>query len=228
LSLKIFYFLKILTDVYHREEVIELFKNFEKQFKEIDIYENIIKKINEDSESDKLRKNLTNNKESINSFIDRQNSKNMTIKGKENKEIYNNSGIINNNQEKNKNNIEENNLDKNKELVVDNNAFNKNQSIHQHSSTMLLHRVYNNKDLNSNVANLNKEGIANNKINYVIFLFLSQIMKRIQIKDDEKKMGRDFSFFANFVCSQEKSLQRSPFGRKTQFFDRVNPEPCGR
>ena len=195
LSLKIFYFLKILTDVYHREEVIELFKNFEKQFKEIDIYENIIKKINEDSESDKLRKNLTNNKESINSFIDRQNSKNMTIKGKESKEIYNNSGIINNNQEKNKNNIEENNLDKNKELVVDNNAFNKNQSIHQHSSTMLLHRVYNNKDLNSNVANLNKEGIANNKINYVIFLFLSQIMKRIQIKDDEKKMGRDFSFF---------------------------------
>ena len=197
LSLKIFYFLKILTDVYNREEVIELFKSFEKQYKEIDIYENLMKNLKEDAQknnSENYQKKYTN-KDSINSSIQAQFLKNRTnSKGKE-KEIYNESTIINQNQEKN-NIIEENNQEKNKEIIADNinSGFNKNQTINHQSSTMILNKLYN-KDLNSNVANLNKEAISNNKINYVIFLFLSQIMKRIQIKDIDKKMGRDFSFF---------------------------------
>ena len=67
LSLKIFYFLRILTDVYKREEVIELFKNFEKNYKEIEIYENKLKNINEEENNsqDNSKKNST--KESANS-----------------------------------------------------------------------------------------------------------------------------------------------------------------
>ena len=196
LSLKIFYFLKILTDVYNREEVIELFNNFERQYKEIDVYENMIKKISQDEKKvnkDEYKK-ISTNRESINSSISRQMSKrNIIVKGNKDKEIFNETGITNQNQEKNRNNIEENNQEKNKD--INNNNINKNQTFnHQFSSTLSLNKIYN-KDINSNVVNLDKEGLSNNKINYVIFLFLSQIMKRIQIKDDDKLMGRDFSFF---------------------------------
>ena len=191
LSLKIFYFLKILTDVYNREEVIELFKNFEKQYKEIDIYEKMINNLNQDNirnNSNEFNKK-SSYKDSINSIIQTPSLKNNIIqKGKEIKENLEET-IITQNQEKNKKNIEENNREKNKELNKSITSSKNKQNILQ--SSMLIY----NKDINSNVVNLDKEGLANNKINYVIFLFLSQIMKRIQIKTDDKQMGRDFSFF---------------------------------
>lgn len=200
LSLKIFYFLKILTDVYNRVEVIELFKNFEKQYKEIDNYETVIKKMKEkEKNSDDLKTN-SNNHESINFSLDDKNNKNNNqLKGKENKEqekekeLHQYSGMI---QNKQKTNNKENNQEKNKELIINNsnNNFQMSQNINQNISSTKLNNILN-KDINSNLANLDQEGLSNSKINYVIFLFLSQIMKRIQIKDDETKMGRDFSFF---------------------------------
>ena len=190
LSLKIFYFLKILTDVYNREEVIELFKNFEKQYMEIDIYEKMIKRINQANirkDPEYFHKKSTY-KDSINSIIQTPTIKNNIIQ----KENLEETSIINQNQDKSKkNNIEDNNQEKNKEFH-NSNTFNKNQVANNLQSSTTL---YYNKDINSNVVNLDKEGLANNKINYVIFLFLSQIMKRIQIKADDKQMGRDFSFF---------------------------------
>ena len=195
LSLKIFYFLKVLTDVYKRDEVIELFKNFEKKYKEIEVYENILKNLKEeennnpqDNSTNKLSKDSPNSNPQLHPL-----KKKLSLRTKEfrEKDIFNESAITNQNKEKNKGNSEENNSSKNKEFLIENS---KNQINPQQSSTMLLNKIYN-KDVNSNIANLNKEGISNNKINYVIFLFLSQIMTRIQIKDENKNMGCDFSFF---------------------------------
>ena len=219
LSLKIFYFLRILTDVYKREEVIELFKNFEKNYKEIEIYENKLKNVNEEENNSQYNSKKNSTKESVNSspqILKRR----LSINAKENKdkEKANEPTTVNKNNEKN--NLEGNIINKNKEIVLDNfnYEFNKNQSITHQSSTKLLNKI-DNKDINSNIANLNKEGISNNKINYVIFLFLNQIMKRIQIKDDGKKMGCDFSFFV--IPPLCLLLSRST---KTSFVENVDRE----
>jgi hypothetical protein len=100
LSLKIFYFLRILTDVYKREEVIELFKNFEKNYKEIEIYENKLKNINEEENNsqDNSKKNPT--KESANSSPQVLKRK-LSINAKENKEKVNEPTTVNQNNEKN-------------------------------------------------------------------------------------------------------------------------------
>ena len=174
LSLKIFYFLKILTDVYNREEVIELFKNFEKQYKEIDEYENVIKEINETSNEILEQENIEN--EISNNLLEKVN-----IKGNEsnkNLDDLTNQELLTEEKTKSINN-------KQKTYI----------KIHR-SSIFMTHVLKNNyQNINPNFSEENKEGISQNKMDYVIYLFLNQIMRRIQIKTESTKIGRDFSLF---------------------------------
>ena len=176
LSLNIFYLLKILTDVYSREEVIELFKNFEKQFKEIKVYENVIKNINDNETKNEIEKekedqkdisdNVQFKKDDDNYILDNLTSDKLLLPDKKNKIVQTN---------KNKMNFYE--------------------SSENQSSLFLNHIIPNSGHKNSNQINSDKEGISQIKQNYVIFIFLSQIMQRIQIKDEGSKTGRDFSLF---------------------------------
>ena len=204
LSLKIFYFLKILTDVYNREEVIELFKNFEKQYKEADIYENLIKEINE-SPKDIPEKIDDANNNAIN--------KPKEILDKETTKQYN----------------ESQNIDEitNDELIL---PEGKNKHIYQkrrtrfndindiniaESNVFFISDNLNEKEegnINSNLANINKEGLSLTKIDFVIYLFLNQIMQRIQIKTEGTKTGRDFSFFViPSLCLLLRSSTKNSF-----------------
>ena len=184
LSLKIFYFLKILTDVYNREEVIELFKNFEKQYKEIDIYENVIKEINEaPKEHLSKRKTITEN---INKEIfekEKNNENDNGINEVTKDELLPTEG-------KNKNKFKNQKEKKQNQIIKD---FNMNET--NVFLTSVNNNDENNQDIEANNSNINKEGISQSKMDYVIYLFLNQIMQRIQIKAEETKTGRDFSLF---------------------------------
>ena len=182
LSLKIFYFLKILTDVYNREEVIELFKNFEKQFKEIDIYENVIKEINETSKNSLDKKKILNEKE--NEEIKTDSSKKEFEKfNYRNNEDITNAELLSANEK-------QNSFKFRRKVAKEIDNF-------YESNVFLISGLNDNdnKNIKENSLNLSKEGISQTKIDYIIYLFLNQIMRRIQIKTEGGKTGRDFSLF---------------------------------
>ena len=182
LSLKIFYFLKILTDVYNREEVIELFKNFEKQFKEIDIYENVIKEINETSKNSLDKKKILNEKE--NEEIKTDSSKKEFEKfNYRNNEDITNAELLSTNEK-------QNSFKYRRKVAKEIDNF-------YESNVFLISGLNDNdnKNIKENSLNMSKEGISQTKIDYIIYLFLNQIMRRIQIKTEGGKTGRDFSLF---------------------------------
>ena len=180
LSLKIFYFLKILTDVYNREEVIELFKNFEKQYKEIDIYENVIKEINETSKNTLIKKK-TEKKLNEDLLEKVQMKVSDPDKNKNLDDMTNNQLIESNTKTKS--------LNKKRKTV-----HNKEENRPSIFMTTLL-KDQNNINLNQNSEEENKETTSHIKTDYVLYLFLNQIMQRIQIKTESTKTGRDFSLF---------------------------------
>ena len=195
LSLKIFYFLKILTDVYNREEVIELFKNFEKQYKEVDIYENVIKEINDSSkELPEVKNDIQAPKKTKESPVKENPVQKNYIQNKEiqNNEIPNNDEITNVellSPETSQRQLHH----KRKKRYHDLNDINVSES----NVYLTSYNIQENEEgnINSNLSNLNKEGLSQTKTDYIIYLFLNQIMQRIQIKTEGTKMGRDFSFF---------------------------------
>ena len=182
LSLKIFYFLKILTDVYNREEVIELFKNFEKQYKEIDVYEKVIKEINESSKNNLEKKE--NKKEINNDLLDKEK---IQMKGNDPDKNKNIEDLTNNE-------LIEANLMRKK--TINKKAMKKkNENRPSVFMTTLLKNQNSKQNMNQNFSEENKEIISQAKADYVIYLFLNLIMQRIQIKTESIKIGRDFSLF---------------------------------
>ena len=175
LSLKIFYFLKILTDVYNRDEVIELFKNFEKQYKEIELYGNSTKENNETSENnvgnEKLENDIKNNLADKTYKTKKESDKHLDDLTKA--ELLSSDENLKNSK-KNK---------KSAKISVRPSLF----------MTTVLKNNYNN--MTQSFSEEYKEGISKNKADYIIYLFLNQIMQRIQIKTESIKTGRDFSLF---------------------------------
>ena len=240
LSFKIFYYLKILMEVYGRSEVNEFFNHLNKKYKET------LEQEKEVFLRKKDKNNNDNNNDNNNNNIKNENNKKKSS-------VFKEENINNNNNRyskfthirsirspivKNQNNpsINFSNLTSNTNFpLINNNNNNNNQTnnqyfnqikhtrtLHSHplrkSMTKILHKTLSTKSKENDII-LISEKISLNKINYFIYIFLKQIITRIQIRNEANESARDFSIFV--IPPLCLLLSKST---KKNFFDNVDRE----
>ena len=209
LAFKIFYLLKVLTEVYNRIEIIDLFKNFKIKYNHVINQQKEIQKNKKNNDSSNNNLVINNNIVLNNNYLENDNSQNFeenqSNNSSKNKKQNMNLSLFSDNS---------NNLFKKKQQNQSNEKLNdklndkimnikKNKTLEQpfikpqlkQSITVFLKKKLSQKSRNSDFNITNISILNKTKTNYVIYKFLSEIMTRIQIRTENAQSNRDFSFF---------------------------------
>ena len=231
LSFKIFHYLKILMEVYGRNEVHEFFKHLNKKYQETLEQEKEIYLLKKDKNNNNNNKNENeNNFDENNEF----NQKKSIVAKEENNNKYSKFSHIRTNRTiKNQKNPSINfNLTSNTNFPLINsnnnnqtnnpffNPIKHTKTFHSQplkkSMTKILHKTLSTKSKENDFISIS-EKISLNKINYFIYIFLKQIITRIQIRNEANESARDFSIFV--IPPLCLLLSKST---KKNFFDNVD------